>query len=45
MKQKKVKKFRRLVKDSYGRKYGIDFMGTLWRLDKLDFRGISYTTR
>lgn len=45
MKQKKTKKFRSLVKDSYGRMYGIDFAGTLWRLDKLKFRGIPYTTR
>lgn len=43
--QKKTKKFRGLVKSSDGRTYGVDYAGTLWRLDKLKLRGISYTTR
>ena len=43
IKGRKVKKFRKIVKDSYNTLYGIDRSGTLWRLDRLDFKGIEYT--
>ena len=37
-----VKKFRAIVEDSRGTRYGGDHAGTLWRLDKLASRGIKW---
>lgn len=36
--------FQQIVKDSYGRHYGVDLNGTMWRLDLLKKKGIGYKT-
>ena len=38
----KPKVFQKILKDSYNRHYGVDCKGTLWRIDKLNKKGIPY---